>query len=68
MKTMVVGAKKPQMRASGSSVQAGSDLGAKEIPKFKPISQMELLKKSSPEMSLNLEESPGIKEEKKLES
>ena len=68
MKTMVAGAKKPQMHASGSSVQAGSDLGAKEIPKFKPISQMELLKKSSPEMSLNLEESPGIKEEKKLES
>ena len=68
MKTMGVGDKKPQMRASGSSVQAGSDLGAKEIPKFKPISQMELLKKSSPEMSLNLEESPGIKEEKKLDS
>ena len=64
----MVATKKPQMRASaGSSVQAGSDLGAKEIPKFKPISQMELLKKSSPDMSLNLEESLGAKEEKKLE-
>ena len=67
MKTTVV-AKKPQLRASSSSVQGGSDLGAKEIPKFKPISQMELLKKSSPDLSLQMEESAGGKEEKKLES